>query len=202
MTTTISPSKNAQDSPLLTNFLNNFSHQLQLNPPKVEITRLAPPAPLKLHPQPWCGNHENNEADSAKKNAYNYGLGKEGVEKTPMCRVAELARYNKRFDLSKNACSFQLQITQFTLLDPSKLSFCKLAYYQHCLKTQRFFLSKNSCSFQLQIKQSSSWLSDTSNHFQMTNKTFFFVKLIAFVTIVEKLALFYKVSNAEYLSLT
>uniref|UniRef100_A0A915DE94 DRBM domain-containing protein n=1 Tax=Ditylenchus dipsaci TaxID=166011 RepID=A0A915DE94_9BILA len=93
--TTISPFKNAQDNPLLTNFLNNFSHQLQLNPPKVEITRLAPPAPLKLHPQPWCGNHENNEADFVKKNAYNYGLGKEGVEKTPMCRVAELARYNK-----------------------------------------------------------------------------------------------------------
>uniref|UniRef100_A0A915CVQ0 DRBM domain-containing protein n=1 Tax=Ditylenchus dipsaci TaxID=166011 RepID=A0A915CVQ0_9BILA len=66
-----------------------------LNPPKVKIARLAPPSPLKLHPQPWCGNHENNEADSAKKNAYNYGLGKEGVEKTPMCRVAELARYNK-----------------------------------------------------------------------------------------------------------
>lgn len=45
--------------------------------------------------QPWCGKHFNSQEQIAAKNVYNYALKNKNVEKTPMCRIAELARYHK-----------------------------------------------------------------------------------------------------------
>jgi hypothetical protein len=42
-----------------------------------------------------CGKHITNQDPVATKNVYNYALKNRNVEKTPMCRVAELARFNK-----------------------------------------------------------------------------------------------------------
>ncbi|CCD62871.1 DRBM domain-containing protein [Caenorhabditis elegans] len=48
--------------------------------------------PERLHPQHWCGQHKF-EADSPT-NFYDYTNAKE-KEKSAMCRVAEIARFNK-----------------------------------------------------------------------------------------------------------
>lgn len=53
----------------------------------------AQAAPPPAHPQPWCGKHVV-EPDANEKNVYNYAARK-AADKTPMCRVAELARYHK-----------------------------------------------------------------------------------------------------------
>uniref|UniRef100_A0A7E4W2L3 DRBM domain-containing protein n=1 Tax=Panagrellus redivivus TaxID=6233 RepID=A0A7E4W2L3_PANRE len=45
-------------------------------------------------PEPWCGKHLN-ESEPPAKNVYHYATRKEVSEKTPMCMVAELARYHK-----------------------------------------------------------------------------------------------------------
>ncbi|CAK5074996.1 unnamed protein product [Meloidogyne enterolobii] len=47
----------------------------------------------KHHPQIWCGKGQTEPTVS--KHVYNYAQRKGSSEKTPMCRVAELARYNK-----------------------------------------------------------------------------------------------------------
>lgn len=44
--------------------------------------------------EPWCGKHLS-EQEVPLKNVYNYANKKDTNDKTPMCRVAELARYNK-----------------------------------------------------------------------------------------------------------
>ncbi|ETN72337.1 hypothetical protein NECAME_04517 [Necator americanus] len=46
-----------------------------------------------IHPQPWCGQHQTNN-DVSSRNVYNYS-NQEDKEKTPMCRIAELARFHK-----------------------------------------------------------------------------------------------------------
>ena len=45
------------------------------------------------HPQIWCGKGQTEPTVS--KHVYNYAQRKSSSEKTPMCRVAELTRYNK-----------------------------------------------------------------------------------------------------------
>uniref|UniRef100_A0AC34QNU3 DRBM domain-containing protein n=1 Tax=Panagrolaimus sp. JU765 TaxID=591449 RepID=A0AC34QNU3_9BILA len=45
-------------------------------------------------PEPWCGKHLN-DIEPNVKSIYNYANKKEVGDKTPMCQVAELARYNK-----------------------------------------------------------------------------------------------------------
>ncbi|CAK5029978.1 unnamed protein product [Meloidogyne enterolobii] len=47
----------------------------------------------KHHPQIWCGKGQTEPTVS--KHVYNYAQRKGSSEKTPMCRVAELTRYNK-----------------------------------------------------------------------------------------------------------
>uniref|UniRef100_A0A1I8B7L9 DRBM domain-containing protein n=1 Tax=Meloidogyne hapla TaxID=6305 RepID=A0A1I8B7L9_MELHA len=47
----------------------------------------------KHHPQIWCGKGQTEPTVS--KHVYNYAQRKSSSEKTPMCRVAELTRYNK-----------------------------------------------------------------------------------------------------------
>ncbi|VDP09654.1 unnamed protein product [Heligmosomoides polygyrus] len=46
-----------------------------------------------VHPQPWCGQHQTS-SDVSSRNVYNYS-NQEDKEKTPMCRIAELARFHK-----------------------------------------------------------------------------------------------------------
>ncbi|KAL6725541.1 hypothetical protein Aduo_007588 [Ancylostoma duodenale] len=46
-----------------------------------------------IHPQPWCGQHQTT-SDVSSRNVYNYS-NQEDKEKTPMCRIAELARFHK-----------------------------------------------------------------------------------------------------------
>nr|CDJ84791.1 Double-stranded RNA binding domain containing protein [Haemonchus contortus] len=46
-----------------------------------------------IHPQPWCGQHQTS-SDVSSRNVYNYS-NQEDKEKTPMCRIAELARFHK-----------------------------------------------------------------------------------------------------------
>ncbi|WKY03112.1 hypothetical protein Q1695_016426 [Nippostrongylus brasiliensis] len=46
-----------------------------------------------IHPQPWCGQHQTS-SDVSSRNVYNY-CNQEDKEKTPMCRIAELARFHK-----------------------------------------------------------------------------------------------------------
>ncbi|KAK5976150.1 Double-stranded RNA-binding protein Staufen [Trichostrongylus colubriformis] len=46
-----------------------------------------------IHPQPWCGQHQAS-SDISSRNVYNYS-NQEEKEKTPMCRIAELARFHK-----------------------------------------------------------------------------------------------------------
>ncbi|MFH4979060.1 hypothetical protein AB6A40_005769 [Gnathostoma spinigerum] len=45
--------------------------------------------------QPWCGQHITGQEKTSMKNVYNYAQMDEHKEKTPMCRIAELARFNK-----------------------------------------------------------------------------------------------------------
>ncbi|KAK6050500.1 hypothetical protein COOONC_11994 [Cooperia oncophora] len=49
-----------------------------------------------IHPQPWCGQHQTS-SDVSSRNVYNYS-NQEDKEKTPMCRIAELARFHKYVD--------------------------------------------------------------------------------------------------------
>ena len=65
-----------------------------LTKPPSSSTNNAPPA----HPQLWCGKHVNNS--TVLKNVYNYASAKDSAEKTPMCRIAELARFHKVRDPS------------------------------------------------------------------------------------------------------
>ncbi|VDK25375.1 unnamed protein product [Anisakis simplex] len=48
-----------------------------------------------FQPQPWCGQHLTGQKPAPLKNVYNYAQMDECKEKTPMCRIAELARFNK-----------------------------------------------------------------------------------------------------------
>ena len=63
-------------------------NRIQILPPPSSTT-ITPVAP-----EPWCGKHLN-EQEVPLKNVYNYANKKDTNDKTPMCRVAELARYNK-----------------------------------------------------------------------------------------------------------
>jgi hypothetical protein len=60
---------------------------------KQHYQRAPPQKKEKDHPQIWCGKGQIEPASS--KHVYNYAQQKDSTEKTPMCRVAELARYNK-----------------------------------------------------------------------------------------------------------
>ncbi|VBB31103.1 unnamed protein product, partial [Acanthocheilonema viteae] len=48
-----------------------------------------------LHPEMWWGQHFTDQEVSSTKYVYNYSQLDENHQKTPMCRIAELARYNK-----------------------------------------------------------------------------------------------------------
>lgn len=52
-------------------------------------------AALRFKEQPWCGKHFNSQEQITSKNVYNYDGKNRNIEKTPMCRIAELARYHK-----------------------------------------------------------------------------------------------------------
>ncbi|VDD87470.1 unnamed protein product [Enterobius vermicularis] len=52
-------------------------------------------SPSSIELQPWCGQHLTDQESVPLKNVYNYAEIDEAKPKTPMCRVAELARYNK-----------------------------------------------------------------------------------------------------------
>uniref|UniRef100_A0A0N5AB75 DRBM domain-containing protein n=1 Tax=Syphacia muris TaxID=451379 RepID=A0A0N5AB75_9BILA len=51
------------------------------------------PSSFKL--QPWCGVYLSDQESVPLKNVYNYAEIDKVKPKTPMCRIAELARYNK-----------------------------------------------------------------------------------------------------------
>lgn len=71
---------------------------------------------MQTHPQPWCGQHYAALENGSNKNVYYYGESEE-KEKTPMCKIAELARYNKAF-LFPLKNSFQLK-HEYKLMDES-----------------------------------------------------------------------------------
>ncbi|CAG9530720.1 unnamed protein product [Cercopithifilaria johnstoni] len=48
-----------------------------------------------LHPEMWWGHHFTEQEVSPTKYVYNYSQLDENHQRTPMCRIAELARYNK-----------------------------------------------------------------------------------------------------------
>lgn len=56
---------------------------------------------FKLTPEPWCGKHLN-DIEPNVKSIYNYANKKDVGDKTPMCQIAELARFNKVIILYKN----------------------------------------------------------------------------------------------------
>jgi hypothetical protein len=60
----------------------------------LSTTTLEPQKTTSLTEEPWCGKHLS-EQEVPLKNVYNYANKKDTNDKTPMCRVAELARYNK-----------------------------------------------------------------------------------------------------------
>lgn len=70
-------------------------HELIFNnlDPNADITCKKQRHLSKQHPQIWCG--KGNTEPTATKHVYNYAHKKEANEKTPMCQIAELARYNK-----------------------------------------------------------------------------------------------------------
>ncbi|KAE9548223.1 hypothetical protein FO519_008563 [Halicephalobus sp. NKZ332] len=49
---------------------------------------------LNFTPEPWCGKHLNDHEPNSKS-VYNYSNKNVVGDKTPMCKVAELARFNK-----------------------------------------------------------------------------------------------------------
>ncbi|KAI6229935.1 hypothetical protein M3Y99_01115300 [Aphelenchoides fujianensis] len=51
--------------------------------------------PVRFKEDAWCGKHLNDSDGNAGKNVYNYAARNKNAEKTPMCRVAELARHHK-----------------------------------------------------------------------------------------------------------
>lgn len=73
----------------------------------VEVQSQNTNGTLRFKEQPWCGKHLTNQEPVATKNVYNYALKPRSVEKTPMCRIAELARFHKvsiqrlRLEISK-----------------------------------------------------------------------------------------------------
>ncbi|GMT03614.1 hypothetical protein PENTCL1PPCAC_25788, partial [Pristionchus entomophagus] len=48
---------------------------------------------MSAHPRFWCGLHENGRDNT--KDVYNYGMPVSDKNKTPMCQIAELARFHK-----------------------------------------------------------------------------------------------------------
>ncbi|KAF8381998.1 stau-1 [Pristionchus pacificus] len=48
---------------------------------------------MSAHPRFWCGVHENGNDNT--KDVYNYGVPVSDKRKTPMCQIAELARFHK-----------------------------------------------------------------------------------------------------------
>ncbi|KAK0403446.1 hypothetical protein QR680_016922 [Steinernema hermaphroditum] len=70
------------------------------NPPPTPPEEPPSTSPLArssaaAHPEPWCGKHIN-DAEPVVKNVYNYAQRLSvQTDKTPMCRIAELSRYNK-----------------------------------------------------------------------------------------------------------
>uniref|UniRef100_A0AC35F229 DRBM domain-containing protein n=1 Tax=Panagrolaimus sp. PS1159 TaxID=55785 RepID=A0AC35F229_9BILA len=60
----------------------------------LSTTTLEPQKTTSITEEPWCGKHLS-EQEVPLKNVYNYANKKDTNDKTPMCRVAELARYNK-----------------------------------------------------------------------------------------------------------
>ncbi|VDN03572.1 unnamed protein product [Thelazia callipaeda] len=48
-----------------------------------------------FQPQIWCGQHLSGQETPPTKYVYNYSQLDEYHQRTPMCRIAELARYNK-----------------------------------------------------------------------------------------------------------
>ncbi|GMR34136.1 hypothetical protein PMAYCL1PPCAC_04331, partial [Pristionchus mayeri] len=48
---------------------------------------------MSAHPRFWCGLHENGGENT--KDVYNYGVPSSDKHKTPMCQIAELARFHK-----------------------------------------------------------------------------------------------------------
>uniref|UniRef100_A0AC34F1U9 DRBM domain-containing protein n=1 Tax=Panagrolaimus sp. ES5 TaxID=591445 RepID=A0AC34F1U9_9BILA len=71
----------------------NINHIKILSTPPTTIPEIQKPS-LRIAEEPWCGKHLN-EQEVPLKNVYNYANKKDTNDKTPMCRVAELARYNK-----------------------------------------------------------------------------------------------------------
>lgn len=49
---------------------------------------------ITFSPSPWCGKHLNDNEPNIKA-VYNYANKKDDGEKTPMCRIAEITRFNK-----------------------------------------------------------------------------------------------------------
>ncbi|KJH50995.1 hypothetical protein DICVIV_02853 [Dictyocaulus viviparus] len=66
---------------------------MRMNPLSASQTNVTCMHPRTIHPQPWCGQHQTN-GDVSSRNFYNYS-NQEDKEKTPMCRIAELARFHK-----------------------------------------------------------------------------------------------------------
>lgn len=50
---------------------------------------------LRFKEQPWCGKHVSSQGQATAKNVYNYAIKSRNTDKTPMCRIAELARFHK-----------------------------------------------------------------------------------------------------------
>uniref|UniRef100_A0A914Z9N7 DRBM domain-containing protein n=1 Tax=Panagrolaimus superbus TaxID=310955 RepID=A0A914Z9N7_9BILA len=71
----------------------NINHIKVLSTTTATSPEIQKPS-LRITEEPWCGKHLN-EQEVPLKNVYNYANKKDTNDKTPMCRVAELARYNK-----------------------------------------------------------------------------------------------------------
>ncbi|KAI6232020.1 hypothetical protein M3Y95_00442700 [Aphelenchoides besseyi] len=75
----------------------NSNLQSSVSPPNLNLPLYsnAVGTVLRFKDEPWCGKHLSEQESNTNKNVYNYAVRNKNAEKTPMCRIAELARYHK-----------------------------------------------------------------------------------------------------------
>ncbi|KAI6173151.1 hypothetical protein M3Y98_01051300 [Aphelenchoides besseyi] len=100
----------------------NSNLQSSVSPPSLNLPLYSNTvgAVLRFKDEPWCGKHLSEQESNTNKNVYNYAVRNKNAEKTPMCRIAELARYHKVTSLfeSQFIRDFQLK-HEYVLLDES-----------------------------------------------------------------------------------
>ncbi|VDK66011.1 unnamed protein product [Onchocerca ochengi] len=82
-----------------------------------------------LHPEMWWGLHFTEQEVSPTKYVYNYSQLDENHQRTPMCRIAELARYNKiRHEyklMDESGPAHKKQFTVSLVLTPNQVFYGK-----------------------------------------------------------------------------